>query len=121
MIFCHVVADYNQQGILSKMKQRSWWREHTTNKLFDNDYKMALFMHSFAWSFIVEIPLSYLAFTQHNIHLAWITVIFYILNTFIHYRVDDLKANQKTINLSEDQSIHLVQILITWIVAMGAL
>jgi hypothetical protein len=41
-----------------------------------------------------------------------------VVNTIIHYIVDDLKANKLKINLIADQSIHLFQILISWVVYM---
>jgi len=39
----------------------------------------------------------------------------YVINTIIHFIVDDTKANKKRINLIEDQTIHIGQILLTWI------
>jgi hypothetical protein len=38
----------------------------------------------------------------------------FIYNWLIHAYVDNLKANNHKINLIQDQSIHLVQIIITW-------
>jgi hypothetical protein len=38
----------------------------------------------------------------------------FAINWSIHAIVDDLKANKKAINLIQDQSIHLVQIILTW-------
>ena len=40
----------------------------------------------------------------------------FVCNVIIHAFVDNLKANDKEINLAADQSIHLVQIVITWLV-----
>jgi hypothetical protein len=37
---------------------------------------------------------------------------------FVHYQIDDLKANLKKINLIQDQTIHVFQILITFILTM---
>ena len=121
MCFCHVIADFNQQGILSKMKQREWWRKQTTNLRYDNDYKMALLEHAFAWSFIVELPILVISVLQHNIALAWLVLLMYIPNTYTHYTADNWKANLKSLNLIEDQIIHFVQILITWVIVMGAM
>jgi hypothetical protein len=39
---------------------------------------------------------------------------FFVINALIHYYVDNLKANELKINLVEDQSVHLLQILTTW-------
>ena len=71
-------------------------------------YIVALIMHAFSWSFMVSLPILYLGFTK------WIVVAI-ILNTIIHGIVDDLKANKGKINLIVDQSIHITQIVITWI------
>ena len=38
------------------------------------------------------------------------------INTAIHFVVDDLKANRFKINLITDQSIHFIQIVLTFLV-----
>ena len=43
-------------------------------------------------------------------------VIAYIVNIVIHAVVDTLKANALKINLVTDQTIHIVQIIITWLI-----
>lgn len=109
MIFAHIVDDYYLQGILASLKQKSWWEKQENYKpLYKYDYIVALIMHAFSWSFMISLPILYLGFTK------WIVVAI-ILNTIIHAIVDDLKANKGKINLIVDQSIHIVQILITWI------
>ena len=120
MFFCHIFADYNLQGIMSQMKQREWWRKQTTSKYYDNDYKMALLEHAFTWSFVMELPLIVISIIGQNIFLAWLVLVMLIPNTGIHYHADDWKANLKALNLIEDQAIHFVQIIFTWVVAMGA-
>ena len=40
----------------------------------------------------------------------------FIGNTIIHAVVDNLKANKLKINLVVDQSIHILQIIITYII-----
>lgn len=114
MIFCHIVDDYYLQGWLASAKQKSWWEKNASEKLYRNDYIMALFMHSFSWSFMIMIPIIvYLLIC--GIRLQEWLVIPYFLNMAIHCIVDDLKANKRKINLIQDQCIHLVQILATWI------
>lgn len=109
MIFTHIVDDYYMQGILASLKQKSWWENQKSYKpLYKYDYIVALIMHAFSWSFMVSLPILYLSFTK------WIAVAI-ILNTIIHGIVDDLKANKGKINLIVDQSIHIIQIVITWI------
>lgn len=109
MIFAHIVDDYYLQGILASLKQKTWWENQKSYKpMYKYDYIVALIMHAFSWSFMVSLPILYLGFTK------WIAVAI-ILNTIIHGIVDDLKANKHKINLIMDQSIHIVQIVITWI------
>lgn len=109
MIFAHIVDDYYLQGILASLKQKSWWENQKSYKpMYKYDYIVALIMHAFSWSFMVSLPILYFCFTE------WISIAI-ILNTIIHGIVDDLKANKRKINLIVDQSIHIVQIIITWI------
>lgn len=113
MIFAHIVDDYYLQGILASLKQKSWGENQKSYKpLYKYDYIVALIMHAFSWSFMISLPILYLGFTK------WI-VVEIILNTIIHGIVDDLKANKGKINLIVDQSIHIVQILITWILLVA--
>ena len=109
MIFAHIVDDYYLQGILASLKQKTWWENQKSYKpMYKYDYIVALIMHAFSWSFMISLPILYLGFTK------WIAVAI-ILNTIIHGIVDDLKANKGKINLIVDQSIHIVQIVITWV------
>lgn len=116
MIFLHIVDDYYLQGWLASAKQKSWWEENAPDKLYKHDYIMALFMHSFSWAFMIMLtPSIYLLTHSNNINQSVIKIaIFLIINLIIHMDVDNLKANKKLINLITDQSIHLLQIIITW-------
>ena len=111
MIFFHIVDDYYLPGWLASAMQKSWWEKNAPEKFSDKDYLMALFMHSFSWSFMIMFPL-----TLHTFIIGgtWFPMP-YIFNLIIHFVADDLKANKKKINLIQDQSIHLVQIVVTWI------
>ena len=111
MIFCHIVDDYCLQGWLASAKQKSWWEKNAPDDLYKNDYKMALFMHSFSWSFMIMF-----APTVYTIIVGgtWYPTL-YIVNLIIHFIVDDLKANKKKINLIQDQCIHIIQIVVTWL------
>ena len=109
MIFAHIVDDYYLQGILASLKHKTWWENQKSYKpMYKYDYIVALIMHAFSWSFMISLPILYLGFTK------WIVVAI-ILNTIIHGIVDDLKANKHKINLIIDQSIHITQVVITWI------
>lgn len=107
MIFLHIIDDYCLQAFcLSKLKQQDFWKENAPDKQYRYDYLMALFMHSFSWAFMIMIPTMI-----NNCFIWWL----FIVNLIIHFIVDHLKANLKKINLIVDQSIHIVQILLTWL------
>lgn len=112
MIFLHIIDDYKLQGILASMKQKAWWEEQKEYKpLYKYDYIPALIEHSFSWAFMIMLPIA--IFLKFNI--GW-WAIAYIINMAIHAVVDTLKANALKINLVIDQSIHIVQIVVTWLI-----
>ena len=118
MLFLHILADYNLQGILASMKQKEWWintyKVNINKTKYRYDYKVALFAHGFMWSFIVCLP-----FLFYKLDLAFIIVV--TINTIIHDIVDDLKANKKKINLIQDQRFHFYQIIISAVVLVRLL
>ena len=109
MIFFHIVDDYYLQGWLASAKQKSYWKENAPEKLYENDYIWALIMHSFSWSFMIMLPIAYVQ--KFNIGFSFF--ILFVLNIAIHAFVDNMKANWKTINLVQDQFVHIAQILTT--------
>lgn len=113
MIFCHIIADYNLQGWLASAKQKSWWKENASDHMYRNDYKAALFMHSFQWAFMIQLPAALYGLYAKELH--WIQFIWFILNIWDHYLIDDLKANRKSINLVKDQIYHMLQIGVAWV------
>lgn len=120
MFFMHIVDDYYLQGILASMKQKSWWEKNAPDPLYKNDYKIALVEHAFSWTFMMMLPaIVYTAITGTMLPI-WFIVIFFFLNVTVHALVDNAKANEKTINLIQDQSIHFIQIICTWL-ALGVL
>lgn len=115
MIFAHIIDDFVLQPIcLSKLKQKSWWEKQEGYKdLYRNDYKMALLIHSMSWSIMILIPiLLLLEIPQILILMA------FCINTLIHYAIDDSKANKGKLNLIQDQIIHLMQVIITWMIIL---
>lgn len=108
MIFMHIVDDYYLQGWLASAKQKSWWKKNAPDNLYSNDYRMALACHGFSWAFMSMLPLAIGYFNEW-----W--VMFVAINAIIHCFIDDLKANKLKINLITDQSLHFLQILISWI------
>ena len=114
MIFAHITDDYYLQGWLSSAKTKNWWKKNAPDKLYSKDYIMALFCHSLSWSIMIFLPI--LIYSLYNqIDLNWFYLVLPI-NLIIHAIIDDLKANKFKINLIIDQSIHFIQIFITWII-----
>lgn len=110
MIFFHIIDDYYLQGWLASAKQKEWWIKNAPSKLYKYDYIMALFMHSFSWTFsITLLPTLYVLIFGGS----WYPLLF-VSDLILHMAVDDLKANKKKINLIQDQTIHFIQIVLTW-------
>ena len=109
MIFFHVIADYNLQGWLASAKQKSYWEENAPDKKYRHDYIMALIMHSISWTFMIMLPVAYM----HDFNISYGFLILFAVNVLAHAIVDDTKANQKSINLWEDQLFHMIQIMTT--------
>lgn len=112
MIFCHIVDDYYLQGWLASAKQKKYWEENAPNRLYKYDYIWALIMHSFSWSFMIMLPIAFVKGFVILSSFVWV----FIFNIIIHAFTDDLKANQKKINLIQDQIIHILQIVLTFLV-----
>lgn len=112
MMFLHVIDDFYLQGILASLKQKSYWKENAPEPIYKYDYIVALLMHSFSWTFMIMLP----HMIQIVIYGGTWCLSLYLMNFVIHAFVDDLKANKKSINLIVDQSIHIFQIIFTYIV-----
>lgn len=110
MLFMHVIADFNLQGILAQMKCEAWWKD---KKYYgEYDWATALTMHAFSWTFLVMLPL--LVYLDFQLTNAFNNM--FCINLFVHFFVDDLKANRHKIDLRTDQVIHIIQIAVTYIV-----
>ena len=113
MILLHIIDDFHLQGILAKMKQKEWWKKQEGYKdLYENDYQTALMIHSLSWSIMISLPLWFVPIKPITLGIV------VIINSFIHYYVDDLKCNKLKINLATDQNIHFFQILVTWLLTV---
>jgi hypothetical protein len=114
MVFLHIIDDFVLQRIskVGELKQKKWWKNNASNKMYEHDYIVALFVHSFSWAFMIMLPI--LIYVDFNI-TSLFTVIF-ICNMLIHGFVDHLKANLYKINLIQDQLIHITQIFITMLI-----
>ena len=109
MLLCHIIDDFVLQSIcLVKLKQQEWWELNAPDLKYKNDYKAILLIHALSWAIMINLPLF---FSVSDLAIC----ISVIVNGAIHYIVDDLKENKHKINLQIDQSIHLFQIFITWV------
>ena len=113
MILAHVVDDFVLQPVcLSKLKQKFWWEKQDEYKrLYKDDYKMALLIHSMSWSIMILLPAIFMLNTTGALLFG-----VFIVNTLIHYVVDNEKANKGHLNLMADQFIHLSQIFASWVI-----
>lgn len=117
MIFLHIVDDYYLQGILASMKQKNWWEEKAPQRLYKYDYIVALIMHSLSWAFMIMLPIAIQ--THLNVGNSFLCAL--IINAIVHGIVDDIKANNLKINLIIDQTIHIIQIVATFIISANFL
>ena len=108
MIFLHILDDFHLQGCLANLKQKEWWVKNYPSELYKNDYKIALIIHSFSWTFMIMLPFI--------LDLSYDYVFLFAFNLVCHYIIDDLKANRHKISLTSDQLLHLGQIVLTFII-----
>ena len=116
MIFCHIIADYNLQGILAQFKQKEWWEKNYPDPKYKNDYKVALILHGFSWAFLIEAPLYIYSLISNPKASLVILNMLVIINTFFHCIIDNKKANKHTLSLDDDQTAHYIQIIITYFI-----
>lgn len=109
IVFCHLVADYNMQGILANFKQKSWWEKNYPDELYKNDWVVALLEHGFMWSFMTHLPLIWYFWGNQDAFFAIEALI--LIQAGMHAFIDHGKANAKAINLIDDQLFHLLQIV----------
>lgn len=114
MLFFHVVDDYYLQGILAKLKQRSYWKKHAPDEMYRHDHIVALITHAFSWCVSIHIPVM----VWWHFYGGFSIVAFllnFVLQIAIHAVVDDLKANKRKINLITDQLVHVLQICVSFV------
>ena len=116
MVFCHLIDDFVLQDKFTYLKQKSWWEktcrdEGLSIEKYGKDYVIALFEHSLEWSIAIILPIIFILDVP-----GWVLLCSVVINTIIHYIVDNAKANQLRLNLIQDQLIHFIQIIITWLV-----
>ena len=138
MVLMHIIEDFHLQGIMGNMKMKSWWAK-SFQKVYaktDNpeqekwvkeyqkktqfDYVSVLLLHGFEWSMFIHIPvLAVYWFTQGVVFdstFMYVLCAVIFIQGLVHSVVDDRKANRLGISLVTDQSIHLIQILVSYLI-----
>lgn len=111
MIFLHIMDDFGLQGILAKMKCKSFWEDESS--FYRQDWIAALVMYAFSWTFMIMLPI---AVYRYKLDVSIEFCIIFLINLIIHALVDHLKANYKYIDLVGDQFIHILQIICTFMI-----
>lgn len=115
MIFMHILDDFFlQSAFLANGKQKSWWLDNTNDPRYEDDYIPCLIMHGMSWAFCIMLPIA----LYYKLNVSVIFVAIWAVNAVVHSVVDDVKANVKTINLIQDQMIHMVQLIVTYILGL---
>lgn len=110
MIFMHIIDDFHLQGNLALFKQKKWWEENYPDDKYKHDYMISLLLHSFSWTFMIQLPI-YLYTNNINIY-----IFAFIINWTLHSFIDHKKCNAYIFNLTQDQVIHIIQVIATFIV-----
>lgn len=116
ILYCHIIDDYYLQGILSLMKQKQWWEEQTSSNRYKYDYIVALVEHAFSWTVSIHIPILIYCYLNNSFIESFFSLKMFLLMWFIHAIVDNAKANLQSLNLIEDQLIHICQIVFLWLI-----
>lgn len=115
MFFMHIIDDFFiQSHFLANGKQKGWWLDNTNDPKYENDYIPCLIMHSLSWAFCIMLPIA--IYNSFNVDTLFVLV--WLMNAIIHGIVDDMKANMKYLNLIQDQTIHVIQIVVTFAFAI---
>lgn len=112
MVEVHILADFHLQGIMADMKQRSWWAGFPER--YKDDYIPVLALHGFEWSLLTMLPLLLLTWPA----MGWWFPALVVVNATIHAYVDHRKANDLSMDLWADQSIHLAQIGVSFAIGV---
>ena len=120
MILCHIIDDFVFQPIcISNLKQKNYWErlckeQNVDIEKYKYDYIAGLIMHALSWSIMILLPVIFLLPAVSSIAIIGCIII----NGLVHAYIDDLKANKFVLNFIEDQSIHFIQIFITFVVVV---
>lgn len=118
-LLAHILEDFHLQGILAQMKQKSWWYDEVARvsceqsdvevpilmKKYRYDYAASLLMHGIEWSIIIAIPAMFILGG-----CPWWLLVIVALNAVVHASIDNAKCNRMSINLVQDQILHMCQL-----------
>ena len=109
MIFLGIVDEFYFQGKLENLKNKYGlgYGESEKNK---DDWKTALLIHSFSWTFMIHFPILYLGGIT-ILHL----ILSFVINIFVHAILDHLATNVGKISYSTSYMGHLFQITMTFV------
>lgn len=120
-VLMHLLADYPLQGILASMKQKSWWKGQTDDKMYGHDWIATLVCHSAMWGIMTAIPSLVTCFILEDWAAGAISILIMLASIVLHGFIDNEKANRHRINLVQDQALHLAQLLLLCVPACVAI
>lgn len=112
MVAMHVIEDFHLQGRMADMKQRAWWSQYPER--YSRDWMPVILLHGMEWSVLVSLPLLLLT----GLDAGWWFAAMVAVNGLVHAGVDHLKANSLRIDLIQDQTVHMVQMVAALCVTM---
>lgn len=112
IIFLHIFADFNLQGIMADMKQKDFWKKYPSK--YQLDYVMPLIGHAFQWSFFVHLPILLVATWIQIDLIEMYAALSIVFHTIVHAGIDTLKANDHKTTLIQDQFYHILQLIVIW-------
>lgn len=115
MVFCHIMNDYCLQTLLISLKQRLQWTKGEFSGSYKNGYASTLLTRGFSWAFIIMFPV--VVFYRFNMPLTFYILL--ITNCLIYAYIDDLEAGKHKISTTTNQSLHITQLVITFIALIG--
>jgi hypothetical protein len=117
MLFMHILDDFVLQSFsLSNLKQKSFWKDKRYGKFYDDDYIISLIIHAFSWAFMIHIPLMVIWYLGVLTFPEYYFGISLLINTTLHAIIDNEKANNHSLNLVQDQILHIIQIVLTFMI-----
>ena len=105
---------------MANLKQKRWWikklkearyvsdQPEKTYDKYESDYRCGLMCHAMYWTVLTFLPLFLLSNSSTFIICS------FVINSVAHAIIDHLKCNALAINLVQDQSLHIVQIGLTF-------